>query len=84
MPEDLLASVDGLVVQGGRNRSAFVREAIRLLVRQQLWTQANLQRLRQGYERMGRLNQELAEEGLGDDLRAFETYERALGERESG
>ncbi len=84
LSEDLLAAVNGLVTQGERNRSAFVREAIRLLVRQRRRTQASLERLRRGYEEMGRLNLEIAEEGLGDDLRAIEAYERALGERGSG
>lgn len=84
VPEDLLASVDGLAYQGGRSRSALVREAIRLLVRQRLWTQANLERLRRGYEQMGRLNRELAEEGLGADMSACDSYERTLGGRESG
>lgn len=84
VPEDLLASVDGLALQGGRSRSALVREAIRLLVRQRQWTQANLDWLRRGYEQMGRLNRTLAEEGLGEDMSACESYERALGERDRG
>ncbi len=84
VPGDLLASVDGLAVQGGRSRSALVREAMRLLVRQRQWAQANLERLRRGYERMGWLNRMLAEEGFGEDMSACESYERALGERERG
>ena len=82
LPEDLLVSVENLSCgRGGRN--AFICEAIRLLVSERGQT-ANLERLQKGYAAMGRINLELAEEGLGDDLGAFETYERALSERESG
>ena len=82
LPEDLLASIDSLVMEGEGNRGAFVRAALRHLIRQRRRIQANLQRLRRGYEEMGRLNLELAEEGLGEDLRAIEAYERALGGRD--
>ena len=84
MPDDLLASVDGLVLEGERNRSAIVREALRLLVRQRQRTQAGLQRLKRGYEAMGRINLALSEEGLHEDLKSTEAYERILGERENG
>ncbi|MGE5529833.1 MAG: CopG family ribbon-helix-helix protein [Patescibacteria group bacterium] len=83
LPGDLLASVDDLAA-GRCSRSAFVREALRLLIRQRERTEANLQRLRRGYERMGRINLALAEEGLGGELETLETYERVLGGRESG
>ena len=33
---------------------------------------------------MGRLNRRLAEEGLAEDLAAYEAYERALAGREDG
>ena len=82
VPGDLWESVNGLVMQGERNRSAFVREALRLLVRQRQWTQANLTRLRRGYEEMGPINRELAEEGLAADISAMESYVRGLGGRE--
>ena len=79
LPEDLLVSVDGLA---GENRSAFVREALRLLIRQRRRIQANLHRLRRGYEQMSKLNLELAEEGIEDDLSAIEAYERLLAEED--
>lgn len=81
IPDELLASMDGLLARG--KRSAFVREAIRLLVRERQWAMANLERLRRGYERMGPLNLRLAEEGLAGDLECVEAYERRLGESES-
>ena len=84
LSRELLEAVNGLVIQGERNRSAFVREAIRLLVRQRRRTQASLERLRRGYEEMGGLNLSLAEEALSEDLQASEAYERTLGERENG
>ncbi len=80
LPEDLLASIDVLASQDECSRSAFVREALRFLVRQRRRSQANLERLRRGYELMGRLNRELAEEGLAGEIGAMDSYERALGE----
>lgn len=84
VPDELLASMDDPATRDARSRSAFVREAIRLLVRQRQWLVVNGERLRRGYQEMGALNRRLAEEGLADDLASIEDYERRLGESESG
>lgn len=82
IPNDLLASVDNLLLVRGK-RSAFVREALCALVKQRQ-AEMKVQAMRSGYERMGPLNRQLAEEGLAEDIGALLAYERALGERESG
>lgn len=82
IPNDLLASVDNLLLVRGK-RSAFVREALCALVKQRQ-AEMKVQAMRSGYERMGPLNRQLAEEGLAEDLGTLLAYERALGERESG
>lgn len=80
--DDLLASVDNLLLGRGK-RSAFVREALGALVKQRQ-AELKVQAMRNGYERMGTLNRQLAEEGLAEDLGVLLAYERGLGERESG
>ncbi|MCL6613652.1 MAG: ribbon-helix-helix protein, CopG family [Firmicutes bacterium] len=84
VPEELLLSMDDLRAKDGSSRSAMVREAIRLLLHQRREAAASLERLRRGYERMGRLNRRLAEEGLAADLAVCEAYERGLAGREDG
>jgi metal-responsive CopG/Arc/MetJ family transcriptional regulator len=71
----MLIQVDAVVHQGGRNRSAWIRAAVRLYLRvkrQQELTAA----LRRGYPEMGEENLRLAEIGPEEqaDWAAYEAF----------
>jgi CopG family transcriptional regulator/antitoxin EndoAI len=81
LPDSLLQEVDGIVRRETGNRSAFVREAMLLLIeerRRKEW----FERCRTGYERMGKINRQMAEDGMDEDSREFEIYENYLVKRE--
>ena len=74
LPDSLLQEVDGIVRRETGNRSAFVREAMLLLIAERRRLE-KMERYRLGYEKTGKLNRALAEEGLEADLRDLEAYE---------
>lgn len=81
LPDSLLQEVDGIVRRERGNRSAFVREAMLLLIseRQRM---AEMEKWRSGYEKMAVINRRLAEDGLEQDLQTLESYEDYLEKRE--
>ncbi len=81
LPDSLLQEVDGIVRREQGNRSAFVREAMVLLIKERHRLE-RLERCRNGYEKMGRINRKLAEDGLESDSRDLESYEDYLEKRE--
>lgn len=81
MPDSLLQEVDRFVRRETGNRSAFVREAVLLLMDERL-RRERFERCRIGYERTGKLNLELAEDGFGEDSCDLEIYENYLMKRE--
>lgn len=81
LPDSLLQEVDGIVRRETGNRSAFVREAMLRLIEERR-RQERLEQCRAGYQRMGRINLMLAEDGLEEDSRDFEDYENYLVKRE--
>ncbi len=81
MPDSLLQEVDRFVRRETGNRSAFVREAVLLLIDERL-RKERLERCRIGYEKTGKLNLELAEDGFVEDSSDLEIYEDYLMERE--
>lgn len=74
LPDSLLQEVDGIVRRETGNRSAFVREAMLLLIAERRRLE-KMDRYRNGYEKTGKINRALAEEGLEADLRDLEAYE---------
>lgn len=66
IPHSLLQEVDGIIAHEKRNRSEFVREAMRLYIeeRKRKETRENMKR---GYLEMAKINLVLAEEGLMAD-----------------
>ena len=66
IPHSLLQEVDGIIAVEKRNRSEFVREAMRLYIeeRKRKETRENMKR---GYQEMAKINLVLAEEGLMAD-----------------
>lgn len=80
LPNHLLQEVDGIVRRETGNRSAFIREAVLLLIEQRN-RKEQIEKCRIGYERMGKLNLVLAEEGFDEDSQAFNSYENYLVKR---
>ena len=81
LPESLLQEVDRIVRLETGNRSAFVREAMLLLIKERIRRNRTEQTC-QGYLKVGRLNQTLAEDGLAADLKDLENYEAYLVKEE--
>ena len=80
LPDSLLQEVDGIVRRETGNRSAFIREAMLLLIAERRRCE-RLKKCRDGYEKMGNLNRSLAEDGLAEDSRELENYEDYLVKR---
>ncbi len=76
MPDTLLKEVDEVCREYG-SRSAFVREALRYLLEKRLLEERREQ-MAEGYRKMARINQELAEEGLADDAGIMDEYLQSL------
>ena len=81
LPNSLLEEVDGLARLEKRNRSAFIREAMRLYIRERRRRQLTEQMMK-GYVQMGKMNLTLAEEAIRVEQASAEAYERLLAEDE--
>lgn len=81
LPNSLLEEVDGLARLEKRNRSAFIREAMRLYIRERRRHQLTEQMMK-GYVQMGKMNLQLAEEAIRAEYASAEAYERLLAEDE--
>jgi CopG family transcriptional regulator/antitoxin EndoAI len=80
LPDSLLQEVDGIVRRETGNRSAFIREAMLLLIKERHYCE-RMKKCRNGYEQMGEINRLLADQGLEEDLRDLENYENYLVKR---
>lgn len=81
LPESLLQEVDGIVRRETGNRSAFIREAMLLLIAER-HNHERIEVCRLGYKKMGKINLELAEDGLEEDSRDLDNYENHLVKRD--
>ena len=81
LPDNLLEEVDGFVQKGSGNRSEFVREAMRLYLKEKK-RQEIREKLRDGYIEMSEINSKLADEGVYCDARTICFYEDSLAECE--
>jgi len=82
LPGSLLQEVDGIVRRETGNRSAFVREAMLLLIAERRRLE-RMEAFRRGYEKAGKFNLALAEDGLDEDSRDLENYEDYLADTRS-
>jgi CopG family transcriptional regulator / antitoxin EndoAI len=80
LPDSLLQEVDGIVRRETGNRSAFIREAMLLLIKERHYCE-RIKKCRNGYEKMGELNRLFAEDGLAEDSEELEIYENYLVKR---
>ena len=81
LPNSLLQEVDGIVETEKRNRSEFIREAMKLYIRERRKIEIR-ETMKKGYREMGAMNLVLSEVGLDLDICALERYEEKLAECE--
>ena len=79
LPENLLSRVDAIARREKGSRSGLIKEALLRLVAERERERDRL-RMRLGYERMGPINLQLAEEGLSAEDEALASYEKFLTE----
>ncbi len=73
LPDSLLKEVDSIVSLERKNRSEFIREAMRLYIRERKKMEIREQ-LKKGYVEMAALNLALAEQNLTEDTLSFGHY----------
>ncbi|MGI6668384.1 MAG: CopG family ribbon-helix-helix protein [Acetivibrionales bacterium] len=81
LPDNLLKEIDYIVSVEKTNRSEFVREAMRLYLREKRKIQLR-ERLKKGYLEMAEINISWAEMCMNADSEQQQIYEVRLGELE--
>ncbi len=81
LPEGLLDEADNMAYSQNINRSEFIREAMRLYIREKKKAEI-VQKLKKGYEEMAELNLEYSELGFAGDACQLKHYEEKLAECE--
>lgn len=81
LPINLLEEVDDLVKEEKQNRSEFIREAMKLYLRERKKIRIR-EMMKKGYMEMGMVNLKMSEEGLESDSIFLEKYEKILAESE--
>ena len=81
VPNNLLKEIDHIVSDEKTNRSEFVREAMKLYIREKRKIQIN-DRMKKGYQEMAEINIRLAEMCMDADCNQQQKYEERLGELE--
>lgn len=81
LPDTLLNEVDNLATEQNINRSEFVREAMKLYIREKKKMEL-CARMKKGYEEMAQINLEIAGYCLSTDNIQQQSYEEKLAECE--
>lgn len=81
LPDNLLKEIDNIVSVEKTNRSEFVREAMKLYIREKRKIQVR-DRMKKGYQEMADLNIKLAEMCMDADYDQQQKYVERLGELE--
>ena len=81
VPQPLLDKIDEFSASENKNRSEFIRDAVKKELDRLLREKVENQ-MKQGYEAMGEINLSLAEEGIYADNEQLLTYEQKLSESE--
>ena len=79
LPESLLEEVDGLAMLEKRNRSEFIREAMKLYIAERK-RRTIREQMKAGYQEMARINLLLAEENYEVENEAQKIFENQLAE----
>jgi len=81
LPDSLVKEVDTIVNLEKKNRSEFIREAMKLYIRERQKMEIREQ-LKRGYMEMAALNLALAEQNLTEEALSFGSYESRHAEGE--
>lgn len=81
LPDNLLKEVDNIVSMEKTNRSEFVREAMKLYIREKRKMEMR-DSMKKGYQEMAEINSKLAETYIEADDEQQRKYEESLGELE--
>jgi CopG family transcriptional regulator/antitoxin EndoAI len=81
LPDNLLKEVDSIVSVEKINRSEFVREAMKLYIREKRKIEMR-DKMKKGYQEMAEINARLAEMCFDADNEQQQKYEERLGELE--
>lgn len=81
LPNSLLKEVDFIVSMENKNRNEFVKEAMKLYLREKRRVEV-FERLKNGYVEMSQINLSLAEIGFEQDMVELNIYEAKLTGRE--
>lgn len=79
LPESLLEEVDGLAMLEKRNRSEFIREAMKLYILERK-RRTIREQMKTGYQEMAYINLSLAEENYDAENEVQEFFENQLAE----
>ena len=79
IPESLLKEVDGLASNEQRNRSEFIREAMKLYILE-LKRKRIREQMKKGYQEMAQINLYLADENYEVENEVQEYFEDSLAE----
>ncbi|NLO90034.1 MAG: ribbon-helix-helix protein, CopG family [Clostridia bacterium] len=79
LPESLLEEVDGLASLEKRNRSEFIREAMKLYINERK-KRIMREQMKKGYQEMAEINLSLAKENYEAEEEVQEYYEKKLAE----
>lgn len=81
LPDNLLKEVDSIVAMEQINRSEFVREAMKLYIREKRKIEMR-DKMKKGYQQMAEINKKLAEIWFEADSEQQQKYEEGLRELE--
>lgn len=77
LPNNLVEEVDFIIAMEKKNRSEFVKEAMKLYIREKRKLEVS-ERLKNGYLEMSKINLSFAEMGLSQDMEELNIYEVKL------
>lgn len=77
LPDSLLQEVDFIVSMEKKNRSEFIKEAMKLYIREKRRMEI-CEELKNGYKEMSQINLTLAEMGIEQDMVELDNYEAKL------
>ena len=77
LPNNLLEEVDFIVSMEEKNRNEFIKEAMKLYIREKRKLEVS-EKLKDGYVEMSKINLSFAEMGLGQDMEELDIYEVKL------
>lgn len=81
LPESLVKEVDFIVSIEEKNRSEFIKEAMKFYLREKRRVEVS-EELKDGYMKMSKINLSLCQIGFDQDMKELSVYETTLNGRE--